>query len=250
MTYLFTNIRLSVYLFIGLLSAIVLGFAAYFATLFLPHLHHDYTIFALVVPSFTIFFLLVFLIFTHLAQPRFESVGLFILATLWLALGSWTVDRRDFLSQDSDCSSWGIQRTITKNGTVSAMTYCQEMKVLEAFSWFNFGMFLVSLIIVIILTTKSNQLGRPYAWREPMLELGWFGEWPGYSGGQYSSYPTYNQGMMQPGMMMQPSMMPQQFGPGGGYVVQQTPGHSVIIQPGTHGEAPTITQVPGLVSTV
>jgi len=254
MTYLFTNIRFSVYLVMGILSATVLGLAAYFATLFLPNIHHDYTLFALIVPSVTIFFLLMFLMLTHSAQPRFEAVGLFILATLWLALASWTVDRRDFLSPDDDCSSWGIQRTITKSGTMSAMAYCQEMKIVEAFSWITFGTFVIALITVIMLTSNAYHLGRPYAWREPMLELGWFGEFPGYSGGPYSSYPTFHhQGMMQPGMMMQPGYaqtIPQQYGPGGGYVVQQTPGHSVIIQPGVHGDAPTITQVPGMVSGV
>jgi hypothetical protein len=29
-------------------------------------------------------------------------------------------DRRDFLSADSDCSSWGIQQIVTKHGTCEA----------------------------------------------------------------------------------------------------------------------------------
>lgn len=120
------------------------------------------------------------------------------------------------------------------------------------------------MIVVITLTSKAGR-SRPYSWREPMLELGWFGEYPGYSGGQHSEYPTYRegdihyqQGMMHPGMMqqgmpMQPGMgqpMPSQYGPGGGYVVQQTAGHSIVIHPGINGEAPRITQVPGTVSAV
>jgi len=251
MTYLFTNIRISVYLFTGALSATVLGFAAYFATLFLPHIHRDYTIFALIVPSVTIFVLGTLLIMTHLAQPRFEVVSLFVLSILWLALGAWTVDRRDFLSADSDCSSWGIQQIVTKHGTSSAQTYCHEMKVVETFSWMNFGIFAIFMVIILILASNSRMYGRPYAWREPMLELGWFGELPGYSGGNYSSFPAINQ--MQPGMMMQPGMgmpMAGTYGPGGGYVIQQNPGHSVVIQPGPHGEAPRVTQVPGIVSTL
>lgn len=39
MTYLFTNIRLSAYLAVGTLAAVVLGFAAYFASVFLPDIH-------------------------------------------------------------------------------------------------------------------------------------------------------------------------------------------------------------------
>lgn len=40
--------------------------------------------------------------------------------------------------------------------------------------------------------------------------------------------------------------MPQMMG--GGYVVQQNPGHSVVIRPGVNGQAPTVTQVPGVVT--
>jgi hypothetical protein len=100
-----------------------------------------------------------------------------------------------------------------------------------------------------------------------MLELGWFGEYPGYSGGRHSEYPTYREGevgMIQPGMMqpgvVQPGMIQsniihtgiqaQPHYAGGGYVVQQTPGHSIVIQPGVNGEAPRITQVPGTISAV
>lgn len=124
------------------------------------------------------------------------------------------------------------------------------------------------MIIIINLTSKAGR-SRPYAWREPMLELGWYGEYPGYSGGQHSEYPTYRQGsinqseMTQHGAMMQPGMMPQgmpmqqgmsqpmngQYGPGG-YVIQQNPGHSIVIQPGLNGEAPRITQVAGTVNAV
>ena len=102
----------------------------------------------------------------------------------------------------------------------------------------------MALVVVIYLTSKASQLGRPYAWREPMLELGWFGEFPGYPGYPGGSYP----GMMPGAMMMQPGMgQPiQHMGPGGGYVVQQSPGHSVVIQPGVRGEPPTVTQVPGM----
>jgi len=267
MTYLFTNIRLSIYLIVGALSAVVLSLAAYFASLFLPNLHHDYTIFAVVVPAITILFLLIFLVFTHLSEPRYEAIALFILTTLWLSLAAWTVDRRDFLSYDSDCTSWGAQRTSTKNGTISARAYCSEMKVVEAFSWVIFGVFFIWLATILVLASNAGRL-RPYAWREPMLELGWFGEYPGYSGGRYSEYPTYREGeagMIQPGMvqpgfihpgMIQPGMMPTgvqmqpQYGAGGGYVVQQTPGHSIVIQPGVNGEAPRITQVPGTISAV
>jgi hypothetical protein len=69
------------------------------------------------------------------------------------------------------------------------------------------------------------------------VELPWFGEAPGY-------YNTHPGGMVHGGMA--------QFPPGGyGYPMQgvnppfvQTPGHSIVIQPGMNGQPPTITQVP------
>jgi hypothetical protein len=98
--------------------------------------------------------------------------------------------------------------------------------------------------------------GRPYAWREPMIELPWFGEWPGYSGGPGSLYPTVQ--MAEGGMVAYPGGMVQQGGPintmpvmqDGGYVVQQQHGYSMVITPGVNGQAPTIQQVPGRISSV
>jgi len=64
------------------------------------------------------------------------------------------------------------------------------------------------------------------------VELPWFGEAPGY-------YNTHTGGMVQY--------------PAGGYAypmqaanapIVQTPGHSIVIQPGMNGHPPTITQVP------
>ena len=62
-------------------------------------------------------------------------------------------------------------------------------------------------------------------------ELPWFGEAPGY-------YNTH------PGMMQYPGAgygYPMQGAPG---PVMQTPGHSIVIQPGVNGQPPTVTQVP------
>ena len=88
-----------------------------------------------------------------------------------------------------------------------------------------------------------------------MLELPWFGEWPGYSGGYGSQYPTVQMaegGMVYPGPMVQPggpvNTMPVMQD--GGYVVQQQPGYSMVITPGVNGQAPTIQQVPGRISSV
>jgi len=135
------------------------------------------------------------------------------------------------------------------------------MRVIEAFSWVLFGVFALFFIIVINLTSNAVQKGgRPYAWREPMIELPWYGEWPGYSGGPNSAYPTIHmaEGGMYPGAYMPGPVVaaPQPAGPfntmpvlgEGGYVVQQQPGYSMVITPGMNGQAPMIQQVPGRIS--
>lgn len=102
-------------------------------------------------------------------------------------------------------------------------------------------------------------MGAPYAWAAPIFELPWFGELPGWPYGGQMGYPmgTYPGGGMayQPGMMNGGMMHGGMMGGGvvntnGSYVVQQVPGHSVVIQSGLGGAAPTITQVPGSVSSV
>jgi len=266
MTYLFTNIRLGLYAFQGLLAGTVLGLSGYFASIFLPNYHSEYTIYSLVVASGTVLVVIMFLTLSHIFSPRVEVILLFVLSIVWLALGAWTVDRRDFISPNSDCGSWGDSQVPTKNSsqTLSAYRYCNEMRVIEAFSWVLFGVFAIFFVIVINLTSIAVQRGgRPYAWREPMIELPWYGEWPGYSGGLGSAYPTMHMaegGMMHGGYVPGAVVAPQPVAAGpittmpvmgeGGYVVQQQPGYSMIITPGTGGRAPTIQQVPGRISSV
>ena len=141
------------------------------------------------------------------------------------------------------------------------------MRVVQAFSWMIFCLCActrclptvprhsadarapadaIFLWILIALTTRAKAFGRHYAWGEPIVELPWFGQIPGFEGGQYQNgmYPgQYGYPMMQQPM---PGYAGPQIAPG--YVVQQNPGHSVVIQPGINGQPPTITQVPGTVS--
>jgi len=223
MTVRFGNYRLFVYIAIFLSSGTVLGFAANFAKLFLPHLHPDFTIFALIVPSLTI---LVLLLTLQWAQPNFEAFTLFILGVLWLAMAAWSQDIIGFVQ----CDSLGGERIPTSTGSMSERQYCYEMKVLEAFSWMNFFLFVVYFFVLIWLVSRAQSLGRPHMWEEPIRELPWFGEMPGY-------YNVANTGMAQP---VYPGYPPVHYPP-----YMQTQGHSIIIQPGVNGQPPVITQVPG-----
>jgi len=234
MTVRFANHRLAFYIAVFLLSGAVLGIAAYFASIFLPSQHHDYTIFALVIPSLTIF---VFLLTLQWAQPRTEAVTLFILGTLWLAMGAYSTD----VIGNVQCDALGGQQTPTQNGTMSFRSYCYEMKVLEAFSWMTFVLFAIAFVILLQLTTQAQRFGRHFIWREPIRELGWYHELPGYynihaTGGamQYPvfGYPGGGYPMMQGGYPMQ------------GYNYPQQQGQTLVIQPGVNGQATTVTQVP------
>ncbi|KAI6119334.1 hypothetical protein EDD16DRAFT_1831305 [Pisolithus croceorrhizus] len=173
MTVVFTNIRIAAYVFIFALSATVLGVASNFAKLFLPHVQHDYTIFSLVVPSVTIFALLLILQF---AQPVVEVLVHVVLGILWLTMASWTSD----IIGPMQCYILGGISTPTNNGSMSARSYCYQMKVMEAFSWALFISLLGFIVIVICLTSRAIAFGRRYAWTEHISQLGWFGELPGY----------------------------------------------------------------------
>ncbi|EPQ54263.1 hypothetical protein GLOTRDRAFT_116829 [Gloeophyllum trabeum ATCC 11539] len=238
MTILFANRRTTGFVTVLILSAVVLGISAYFGHEFLPNHAADITIFSLVVSSLTILVLIVLLVWS---QPRIEAFWLFVLAVLWLAMGAWYDD----LQGHTDCSALtDALRTTTNTGTISSRAYCYETKVVEAFSWMTFILLAVYLIILIALTGRSQVLGRPYAWQEPIIELPWFGEYPGYPGPyQYSDGYAQN-GQMMPGYgqptYVYPGMM------GGGqmpYVIRQNPGESIVIQPGMNGGAPFVQQV-------
>jgi len=225
MTILFTNLRLVAYISVFFLSGTVLGLAANFASLFLPDINHKNTIFSLVVPSATIF---VFLLLVQYGQPIVEVTSHFMLGVLWLTMAAWSGDIIGYVQ----CYGLNGQERQTTRGTMSARTYCYEMKVMEALSWCIFVLFAFFFVIVIALTTRAVVLGRVYAWREHISQLGWFGEWPAYPTEAIYPRPPYGYAPYH-----------QPYGVPGGNYVQQVPGHSIVIQPGTHGAPPVITQV-------
>jgi len=210
----FGNYRLVAYVLVFQLSGTVLGISAHFARLFLPNIHHDFTIMALVASSLTIF-TCIFLF--QWSQPQIEVIVLFLLGVLWLALGAFATDMIGHI----ECYALGNQQTAANSGTTSARGYCYEMKVVEGFSWALFVLFAIFFMLVIALTSRAVAMGNRYAWSEPIVDLPWFGEIPGYYQVPYG----YGAPMAPPG------------------AVQQQPGHSVVIQPGHHGQPTTVQQV-------
>jgi len=223
MTVRFASYRIALYVAVFLLSGTVLGLAAHFANIFLPHLHADFTIFSLLIPSLTIF---VFLLSLQFAQPRTEALCLFVLWALWLAMGAWSND----IIGNVQCDALTVETMPTKNGAIRQREYCYEMKVIQAFSWMLFVMFSFAFVILMALVSQAERFGRPDIWREPIQELGWFGELPGY-------YNHHQQGMAQYATYPQQYGYPMQQG-----YVQQQPGQLYQIHQGTN--APFVTQVP------
>lgn len=226
MSELFKTYRFFTFSALIISSAVVLGLAANFATLFLPHIDRPFVVFALIVPSGTIVILTLVLM---RSMPSTDLGFLFLLAVGWLTMGAWSTD----VIGNVQC--FGLQGTqpTKNNGTMPLTQYCYEMKSIEAFSWANFAVMTICFLIILILASRAAAMGRPI-WNESMSELPWFGQYGspyGYGGGQMPMY--YGGG----------------GGPGGGqpYVIQQAPGHSVVIQPNPGG-MPTVTQVPGLVN--
>ncbi len=86
---------------------------------------------------------------------------------------------------------------------------------------------------MIQLINQAQRFGRWRIWEEPIRELGWFGEMPGYYN-QHNGAAAYPQAGYIP------------YGYGYGYPMVQQPqgGQSIIIQPGSNGQPATVTTVP------
>ncbi|KAJ7591025.1 hypothetical protein C8J56DRAFT_550500 [Mycena floridula] len=202
MTVRFANYRMFFFAIVFLLSAAVIGISAYFAAIFLPTYPSDFTIFSLVVGALTIFvFLLLFV--EAWSQPRLEAIALFILGVLWLTMGAWSTD----ILGSGQCDVMTGQ-TPTKHGHISTKQLCYERRVVQAFSWMLTALFSIALTILISLVGQAQRLGRPAIWYEPIRELGWFGEWPGYynthSMVMYPNYYPAQQAMMPATMAQVP----------------------------------------------
>jgi len=231
MTVLFRDLRAYGYFAVILLSAAVLGISAYFAAIFLPKLHHDFTIYSLVPPSWTIFILTTLLI---ASTPRADAIFLFISDILWLTLAAWSSDQLG----STQCDALGNARSGTKNGTISARSYCDLSKVVEAFSWATFCLLTLYFIFLVTLATRSMAMGRPHIWGEDIRELPWFGQAPGWPGYGYVGYSSQS-GRGYAGPYTQYTTNGY-----GGNVIQQQPGHSVLIQPGRNGMPASVQHVP------
>jgi len=146
-------------------------------------------------------------------------------------MGSWATD----VIGPLQCDALVGQKTPSKNGgETSYQAFCYEMKVIQAFSWALFIMFVLAYGILLQLVSLAQQFGRYNIWSEPIRELPWFGEMPGY----------YNTNTHGPNMYYPPPSTGGYGYPYQGGMPMPQPGNSIVIQPNSNGGMPTITQIP------
>jgi len=237
-----------------LLSAGTMGIAIHFLILFPSSFHGSFDTFAVVAPALTIILLIIIML---RSTPSWDCISLFILAIFWLTMGAWSTD----VIGGVQCESLTGQQTPTKKGQISTQSWCREMKVVEAFSWANFGILALSVIIIISLVVRLFSMGTQGVWAQPVSELDWFGNpYAGlmgsgtlgaqglgvgagtgaYNGSQVSAMGLGNAGV-PPAMT---NTQPLQQAAGGVQYVKQVPGHSVVINGSGIPGAAAVQQVP------
>ena len=110
---------------------------------------------------------------------------------------------------------------------------------------------MIFLIFVIVLANRSQIMGWPDIWNDDIIDLPWFGQYPGYPG--FSDYLSY-QSVRNPAVdstrttLTAPAIVAPIQTVGDGTVIQQQPGHSIIIWPGVNGNPPRVEQRPGIIT--
>jgi len=238
----FATARRVMYVILFALAAVELGLAANLTNLFLS-LHHDFLIFSLVPPSYTILVLLGLL---AKSRPPIDLILILIADILWLALGAYSSDVIGYVQ----CDALGGQTILTSiGGTYSSQAYCYQVKTIEAIAWAEFGLFLIAFFVILAVTMYAASRG-VNAWETDIDDLEWFGgNHAGYalgSGGgggapyqygAYGNYPQYyangtsggNSGTIAQGYYGQP-------------VVVQQPGRNILVQQGPNG--PQVQELP------
>jgi len=132
-------------------------------------------------------------------------------------MGAWATD----IIGHVQCDAFTTETMPTVNGNILQKDYCRQIKIIEAFSWILFVFFTIAFYILLKLVNQAQRFGRRNVWNDPIQELGWFHELPGYSMHQQetgqSMYPA--QYPMQPGYIQgQQPVYQMQHGPNGATV--------------------------------
>ncbi|KAG9104467.1 hypothetical protein FRC06_002123 [Ceratobasidium sp. 370] len=229
MGHLFMIVRLGLFALVFAGAGVVLGICANLATHLLPTGLHDFLLFSLVVSALTI---VVFILLALRSQPRIDAAVLFILRS---------------------GSPWGhTLKTLLDNSFVTPLKdkpYLPKTAppTVLAFSWANFVFLVLALIGLLTVAFKLYARGERDIWKNSMSDVELFQEkeLPGPGAPVVYPPPPSNSGsgsgrgghtfVYYPGSHSAPLQH---------QVIQQQPGHSVIIQNGQ------VTQVPGSVTSV
>ncbi|CAE6454247.1 unnamed protein product [Rhizoctonia solani] len=245
---LFNKLRLCLFAVVFVGASIVLGICGYLTSRLASTGIHDFLIFSLVISAFTI---VVVVLLALRSQPRIDAIVLFILVALWLTMGAYSQD----IIGHQFCYALRGQTIPARNGTMSAENYCRRMKVsfipahhtcpdkmclktVLAFSWAIFVFLALWLVGLLILVIKIYARGNRDIWGNSMSDVTLFTESPINKPEYPPMAPATNLPTM-PGQTFvyypntSAALQPQ--------VIQQQPGHSVIIRNGQ------VTQVPGSV---
>jgi len=229
MTSLFRSLRFTALILAFAFATIILGLSANFAKHFLP-LHKDFIIFALVASAVTMVFIMVMAL---RSTPMFEVIMLAIYCILWCAMGGYSTD----VIGHVECDSLSGRIPAGHGHTYSAQGYCRQMKVIQAFSWAEFCLFVILFLVIFNIGLGAYARGYKEVWNGSISDLGWYGEEAGervpngYGGG--------HNGTSTPGVSYTYPTV-QSFG--GSQPVYQLPGHSVVITNGPQGQH--VQQVP------
>lgn len=180
---IFTQLRTFVLFFILACAVVVLGLSASFASKLLPY-DSDFIIFAVAVSTATVMCTSAALL---RSTPFMDAFGMFVFSVLWVAMGGFTVDR---IGGERCVDLLGQKLNTGRDRTMSAYTYCVQLKVVMAFSWAEFATILLMFLIVLALTIRARTHGAgSMVWNESISDLPWFGNWVGEDRQHYR--PTY-----------------------------------------------------------
>lgn len=250
----FSKLRLGFFAIFIIAAAVVLGLTISLNGRLSTTDLHDFLLFSLVVSIFTI---VILLLISQRSQPRIDAVVLFILAALWLTMGAYSQD----IIGHQLCYGLRGQTIPAKNDTtMSAESYCRQMKTILAFSWASFVFLTIWFIWMINTVNNMHGRGDRDIWSAPISDVTLYPDGPDSGPRQekymYPTDPTYppassHASIPPPGqthVYYPNSPYPSSPYPNGSsssrhhpQVIQQHPGHSVIIRNGQ------VTQVPGSV---
>ncbi|KAF8335469.1 uncharacterized protein EI90DRAFT_3048476 [Cantharellus anzutake] len=225
MSNLFVSFRYWIHGFFFCCSVVILVISSTLASHFLPQ-HQGLLILSIVASALTIFILF---LLNGGPQPQFELSAILLLSWLWLGLGAYT---GDYIG-DTQC--YLLTGTISASGKdYSNKGFCQQIKVINAFSWALFAVMSAYWVLVYFIV-GFVETRIPYIWEGNIDDVYFPDE-------ERAVYPAGIRGPGRLGGGAYPAGNVVQTGPNS-QGVYPLPGHQVVVATDGSGQQ-QITQVP------